>query len=307
MIIDWVSRGYGFFRKDDELAINHFYDKYQFNPLRKFPVLVSDKKLIQTGTETYIVPIPRLLYERVSRGIYFDLADYHKGNGRNNKFRESFGYVFQEYVGELLRETIDYAQIIKEWVYAKPNNKTPDWIVCAEGKAILVEVKQSGLYLRAKSLGNIEDVKSDIKKTIASAVKQLWNFEDNIRNGRYENIDFIKDCEIVERLIVVYDSSYFFNSILRDFTLEVLSSVPSSYSWHVISVEELEQVLGLIDLNLFELLKEKRVDSNGYLMDFKNYIGRKYRGRAIKNRYLDSIQDAFWTNELGRSITELRY
>ena len=305
--IDWVSCDYALFRKDEELSLNPSCDQYRFNPLKKYPVVTPDRNLIQTGTKTYIVPVPRLLYERVSRGIYFDLANYYQGEGSDNLFKTSFGHVFQEYVGNLLRETINYAEVIKEWVYAKPNDKTPDWIICAEGKAILVEVKQSGLYLRSKSSGNIEDVKNDIKKTVASAVKQLWTFEDNIHNGKYENLEPIRDCEIVERLVVIYDSSYFFNSILRSATLEIFPNIPRNYSWHVVSVEELEQILGLTDLSLFEILKEKRLDSRGYLMDFKNYVARKYRGKAVRNKYLDSILDTYLTNEMGRSLPELRY
>jgi hypothetical protein len=305
--IDWTSCKYEMFREisQSQSIPNPSYDKYRFNNLFKYPIIIPNRKLIQGDSQTYIVPIRRLLYERVSRGLYYDLTHFFSQAGKDNKFRESFGYVFQEYVGTLLRETIEYARILGEWKYAKPNKMTSDWIILGDEKAILVEVKQSGLYLQSKNWGDLDTIKNNLKKTIGAAVKQLWKFEKNIHEAKYDNLEIVSSCKVIERLIVIYDRSYFLNSILRDLIRELNTDIPEEYIWHVISIEELERILGLPEITLFKVLEDKRQDPDGIIMDFRDYVGRKYENKTVKNRYLDSIQYGFF-NEFGVSIPELK-
>jgi hypothetical protein len=291
--INWISCNYDTFRKvnKSQAVPDSSFDKYKFNNLFKYPIVIPDRKVLQGESESYIVPIRRLLYERISRGLYFDLTLFFSEEGVGNKFRESFGYVFQEYVGTLFRETIDYAKILNEWKYAKPNKMTPDWIILGNEKAILVEVKQSILYLQAKTWGELNNIKDNLKKTIGGAVNQLWKFERDIRE--YDDLEILSNCKTIERLIVTYDHSYFLNSVLHDLVLELHPDIPKNYFWHVISVEALERILGLSGVTLFKILEDKRLDSDGSAMDFRDYIGRKYEGSLVNNKYLNSIHHSF--------------
>src|SRR5205085_10333436 len=116
------------------------------------------------------------------------LSNHFREPGRKNPFRTSFGYVFQTYVGELLRNAIGVERVWPERQYDKQRKLTTDWIVRSADRAILIEVKQSGMHLEAKSFGDLERVRKDLASSIAKAVHQLFNFEEAIHSGQFPEL-----------------------------------------------------------------------------------------------------------------------
>ena len=294
---NWISWKYSDFRSRSrsDMPSDMDYEKFRFNPLLLKPAIIPDCNPQPGCSQVYITPIPALIYRRVTTGLYFTLSEYFKENNKK-PFRKTFGEVFQEYVGLLLQKAVGELNVQKEWRYfVKKNPKdTPDWFVIQNGTAVLIEVKQSGLYLNAKKWGRLGDIKDDLKRNIGAGVHQMWKFEDDIRKGLCTVPDWLKGIEITERLVVTYDRPYFVNSVLRDEIRQLYPTIPESFHWHSISVEELEYFLGIASINLMDALKEKRLDTEGDRMDFKDYYSRKYSQDNCRNPYLYSVYDRFF-------------
>ena len=122
----------------------------------------------------------------------------------------------------------------------------------------------------------------------------MWEFEKERRNGLCTVPDWLDGIEITERLVVTYDRSYFLNSVLRDEIRQLYPTIPESFHWHSISVEELEYFLGIASINLIDALKEKRLDTKGDRMDFRDYYSRKSSQDNCRNPSLDSVNDSFF-------------
>lgn len=297
--IKWISCDYNTFRKraKSQEVPSPDFEKYRFNPLCVTPIIVPDRNPQPWNPPVYIVPIFRFLHERVTRGLYFDLSDFFARPGKRNDFRTAFGAVFQEYVGLLLRKAIGPKHILGEFEYGKMK-KTPDWIILEDQRAILIEVKQSGLYLRAKTWGELEDIKKDLSQTIGHGVKQLLTFEQDMKRGGYEELKCLSGAKEIERLVITYDRPYFLNSILREKIKEILHKenvqISQDYHWHSISVEEFEYLIGVYSYQIFDILKQKRLDDKYDSMDFRDYLARLSEKKP-SNPYLDVLNKQFLT------------
>ncbi|MEH2087510.1 hypothetical protein [Nostoc sp.] len=297
IFVNWISSKYNDFRslsRADSPPTGE-YDKFRFNPLWVKPAIIPDRNPKVGYSQVYITPIPTLVYQRVTRGLYFSLADYFRDTNKN-PFRENFGLVFQEYVGLLIKKAIGELNVQQEWRYgtSKYPKDTPDWFVIKNGSAVLIEVKQSGLYLNAKKWGDLVEIKRDITKNIGAAVHQMWEFENDIEAGLCTVPDWLSGMTITERLVITYDRSFFVNSVFRDEIRQLYPAIPETYHWHTISVEELEYFLGIVGLNFIEALKEKRLDAEGDSMDFRDYYSRKSSQNDCRNPYLDSVYNDFF-------------
>jgi hypothetical protein len=297
--VNWIACSYQEFRelsRKDSLPSTE-YEKFRFNPLHTKPIIIPDRNPKPMSSQVYITPIPTLICEKVTRGLYFSLSDYFN-NGRNNPFRGAFGSVFEEYVGLLLKQTFGEENVKCQWKYGskKQPKDTPDWFVIQNKIAVLIEVKHSGLHLNSKMWGDIEQVQKDLKNTIGAGVNQMWGFENDIVNGLCSIPDWFNNIQIVERLVITYDRSYFLNWILRDEIRSLYPSIPATYHWHTIAVEELEYFLGITGANFIEALQEKRLEPDLDRMDFRDYYSRMYSKFDFKNPYLDSIYDKYFSD-----------
>lgn len=273
------------------------YEKNRFNHLIKKPIIKPDRNPNPNLPEVYLVPVSRLLLERVTRGLYFDFSDHFQGPDKKNDFREAFGYVFQEYIGHLIENSRRELNLLPEWKYNKSKKSTTDWIILRSDDAIFIEVKQSGLFLQAKTIGETDSIKKDISKTIGKAIQQLWMFEKDIKSGIFNELKKLSQIKRIQRLIVTYDRTYFSNSILKKHALDEAkkkdSSIPDNFKWHTISVEEFERLLVISDISIFDLLKNKEDDPETVDWDFREYIARKFPNVPFSNPYLEKVKHEF--------------
>jgi hypothetical protein len=308
--VKWLACDYKAFRLQarDGLAKmpSPAYERQRFNPLLRYPILKPDRNPLPGARQVYVDPIPHLVHERVTRGLYFDLSEHFKGPGKRNSFRQSFGYVFQEYVGAILKDGLRDVRVLGELKYeaAEGEKLTPDWIVIDGDRCLLIEVKQAGLYLESKLWSAIGKVKEDLSKTVGAGVRQLWNFEQAVSSGRHPELAVLSGFKEFERLVVSYDQLYYSNSIIRDLIRDQFVEhgirIPANYHWHVISIDELEAVLGMHGSKFLGLLKEKQLNSEDDQMDFGDYLGRYYADRDPTNPYLERIREAFFGRFSGK-------
>jgi hypothetical protein len=300
--VRWISCDYKTFRQMSKAELLKVHDpsfeKFRLNPLLTYPAVRPDKNPSPGIRQVYLVPSLRLMLERVTKGMYFELSNHFRETGRKNPFRTSFGYVFQTYVGELLRNAIGAERVWPERQYDKQRKLTTDWIVRSADRAILIEVKQSGIHLEAKSFGDLARVRKDLASSIAKAVHQLFNFEEAIHSRQFPELSDLHALKEIEHVVVTHDRTYFSNSILRQQVRVALSEagieLPDDFHWHVMSIDELENLLGMNGVALEDLLRAKRLCPEEDMMDFGDYLGHKYPGMRSYNAYLSSISDAFF-------------
>ncbi len=299
--LKWIACTYQQFRTESSARSkelpNSEYEKNRFNPLVKHPVIIPDCNPVSNRPQVYLVPIHRLLLERLTRGLYFELSDHFRGEGKENKFREAFGTVFQKYVGNLLKESQIKGNLLPEWEYDKGQKRTVDWILIENDTAVFIEIKQSGLFLQAKTTGELQEVRKNLGKSIASAVHQLWSLERDIKSRKFTEIQGLANIKRIERLVVTYDRTYYSNWLLKKEALSLAQqrdcSIPDEYFWHTTSIEEFEYVLGMANLSLFDFLKTKKEDQEAKEWDFREYRARRFAEAQFLNPYLESVKERF--------------
>ncbi|SDL30367.1 hypothetical protein SAMN05660337_2574 [Maridesulfovibrio ferrireducens] len=290
LFFKFVSCDYETFRNECK-EIRAGYEKYSFNPLLKFPLIISQKRPYELDVKPYLVPVPDLLLYRVTNGLFFDLAERYRGKKKENPFRTSFGYVFQDYVGELLKRTVPEHQVLPEFKYDKTND-SPDWLLLDGDKLVVIEVKHPILYLNAKQFGEYATVKKDLKQTIGKAAIQLYKFEEAIKSSTDIKLSRFKQCKI-QRLIVTYDSGYFLNSFIKDCSEEILKDnlgfVPDNFDFQAISIDDFEYLIGGYGKNLFSFLKNKVITKEHREMDFREYIYCQNNFDQCRNEFLENL------------------
>jgi hypothetical protein len=302
--LDWISCSYQEFRvlSRAKAPPSEKYEHFRFNPLYVKPAITPDRSPKQGMGQVYITPVPTLINYRVTNGLYFALSDYFSELTGTRAFRDSFGYAFQTYAGILLRQAFGKENVIPEWEYVHKKNRknTPDWIVICNGRAVVLEIKQSGLFLPAKLWANEEDIRKNLKDNVGKGALQMWKFQNDLDKGICEVPEALKGIEIVEKMVVTFDRSYFLNSIMRDEIRQIYPELPSSYHWHTIAVEELEYLLGSTGPTFIDFLEAKRSDSEHDKMDFKDYQSyvRARSGNTgnLKNTYLDNVFEDFFSD-----------
>jgi hypothetical protein len=298
--LDWVSASYTRIRTfARQVVLDDTFDPHRFNPLIVYPVIRPDLQPPGNG-QAYLVPIGRLLWERVSRGLYHNLATYYDAGGGENPFRVAFGYVFQEYVGLLLREALGQERVLPEWRYSTTGGQrdTPDWVVLEGDRAVIVEVKQSSLALDTRKWGDICRFRQDLAKTLGKAAGQLFQFETEIRRGT-KGLERLSGVTSFERLVVTWEPVSWGNSLIReeiDLTSQTSQEGQVGHV-HVITIDEFERLLGYCWRNsLFDLLQRKRLGPDGQdAMDFFDWmvLHLKGSGPAPANPFLMRTLNGF--------------
>lgn len=291
VFLNWISADYGEIRN---------YDGSLSNPLVKYPIV--DTKEIPDGTthSVYLIISKTALFHRISSSLYFDFMEFYSGSDGANSFKDRFGFVFQEYIGDLLKHHFRSWEVIPEIEYGKDHQKlsTVDWILFKENKLVLIEVKQSSVFYKTKSTGSIESLESDIQKTIGKAIKQLDRTEAHIQLGTLTELKQFQAVTMFQKVCVVADPVYFSNMMIPEI-------VRSARNTHIINVSEFEAILALQERKqgLFYLLHQKTENEKTKAMDFTEFLVLKYPKR-YSNLRVSFLTDYY--RSFSREIMGLR-
>jgi len=128
--------------------------KYEFNCLRTYP-------LIKNNNREIICPIPRLLLDRCTVGLYYELFNlYKKKDGDPYDFTKKYGEIFEHYIGILLKEKYQYGVNLfkaEEHLHCLTNQKIPDWIIYENDSVIIIECKSSHLPLKVLQSSSLSE------------------------------------------------------------------------------------------------------------------------------------------------------
>lgn len=271
----------------------------RFNPLKISPLIRPKISTQPSIWSTYLLPIPRLLYEAFTRGLYFRLAEYFR-NVDGVNFTSIFGDVFEVYVGDLLMNASISGELFPEWEYTikkSDTKKTTDWIMLNNGKATLIEVKSSSLYRIAKITGNESQVQSDISENLKKGAKKLLEFLNDIKSCKYPELERFSQIDEFECLLVCHDAPFFMNSDIRDQIIDLLMKdgieIPKYFHWQIISIDDFEIIVDAFNNDIFGFLKSKNSDEKKTREEFRIYLYEYYREIKWENSYLDKVNNEF--------------
>lgn len=256
------------------------YEKFAFNQLRVNP-------LIHYCHDKYYLPCHMYLIERITRGMYFALADsVNLGAGRND-FRTKFGYLFEAYVGEQLKQNLDDCMILPELIYAD-GRRSPDWILVKGNQAVLIECKSSQLSISAKTYAEGEFLRKDAEKIFIKSKRQIYDFIDYIEIHP-DDIPELKGVTHMFGLIICYVPLYHANSIYRTMFGKEIGPKPNKLvDCQFAGIGEFEDILGIAaKINMIDLLKRKAKSKDYRGAEMGQFI-ENIAGKPELNRWLCS-------------------
>ncbi|WP_113152946.1 hypothetical protein [Nitratireductor sp. OM-1] len=145
---------------------------YKPSSLRQKPCLISK------DGQHMLAPIPELVMERCTRGLYYDLVD---GGGRLN---HKLGENFETYCITLLRGSLERITVHPETAYRQGQQRTPDIrLMCDDKVRVVIECKAKKAPFLAKFGEMGAALKSAGLDELAHGVKQIWQYFADVRRG----------------------------------------------------------------------------------------------------------------------------
>jgi hypothetical protein len=218
---------------------------YDFNPLISYPLIkpCQNKQFATSGKDFFHSPVPGLIGSRISAGIFYDMYNAHS-TASGNIFSEFFGYVFEAYVGLVLKNCIQTETLLSEVDIRKfyPSNKgkVSDWIWMDGSSLILIECKATRFSRAAQSIASEEAVNSSLAQ-VRKGLKQLHDFMSACCSKSQELAMFHK-CSTFRPILVTLEPLHLVNNtFFREHINGLLAQDGiTGMDWQILSVDELE-------------------------------------------------------------------
>ncbi|MDJ1174413.1 hypothetical protein [Roseofilum capinflatum] len=211
---------------------------YDFNPLLEYPIIkpCQDK---QFSTKNFLhAPIPDLIVSRIGTGIFYQMF-----NEYGTEFSKYFGYVFEHYVGTVLKHSTPSNTVLSEAdVRQVYQGKCPDWIIIDGSTVILFECKATRFSREAQAIASEDAVNKSLKQVI-KGLKQLHSFIH--KGSKCPAINQMLNCcntfkpifVSLEPLYLINSNSFreHINSLLRNENI-------TNFEWMILSIQQLEHL-----------------------------------------------------------------
>jgi hypothetical protein len=276
-------------RVDDDLFI-----KSEFNPLVTKPVILRNREAI--------VPIPRLLAQRITDQLYYDIANCGIEEV-TSRWYDYHGHLFEHYVGRLLKWAFGDDRVISEPSYNVGRERWdgPDWIVIEGDTALLFEVKSRRLSLPAKVYGTSDLVTGEMKKLLVEAVRKFPIKMEHLKSGAV-GLD-ISGVTHFKQIVVVYDRIVFEEIVYRREVRDQLqqAGAPPNEDYILMDIMDLESLTGWNAEHPMKAVLEgwphnAQVGAFEQREDFADYINRYAVTNKLtwKHPWLDTVAEEFF-------------
>jgi hypothetical protein len=285
------SADYERFRDESaELAIDAHLRRYEFNLLRKYP-------LIRPTPHELVSPIPNLILERITRGVYYEMKARFAQAGRN-PFAEQFGRSFEAYVGFLLKEAYGDEAVHHEPRYGSSELRGPDWIVIDGETAVLLECTVTETSLEAKTVADIDRLTDDLKKIYVDRIRKYQRKIEDLKRGS-TGLDMRHVSRFIP-LIVTHESVYV-EPVLRSLIASELERAGITWNdYRLVDICDVELVTGWRHERLAELLDGWE---NAYMTEPQSlgaFLGAKAGREHLRgNPFLKNTLHQFAEKQLG--------
>jgi len=190
--------------RSDRLIVPR-YEKHEFNPLLKYPIVKADSRFhYRRDLGEFVAPSAPLLVRKITHGLYWELRDMYKSM-QSTEFLTDFGSIFEEYVGFLLERFLGKSEVIR-LRKDDANRKICDFAV-VQDIVILFECKASLIPFRTRQIFTEEMLRPWLDRVIVYGAKQLFSTEQLLRSNRLSQIPCTSDKGIF-KVIVTYETLY---------------------------------------------------------------------------------------------------
>lgn len=263
---------------------------YEFNPLFQYPLIRpwNDSGQESPTKDKFIAPIPRLVMYRFTTGLYYQLF-----NTFGTKFATAFGYLFEAYVGILLKwyqlsdvvlSEADIKKYLKECNGGEYRGKIVDWAIFSKDGVILIECKAIKYSQDIYERGLNAD-KNTVFDQIDNAIVQLNEFERQI--PKLCNACGIEYADImVQKIIVTFEPLLGLKEgPLREWINEKHKEYKTD--WDILWVYELEKIQPYITrgMSLWSFLinhrNEEYIKIDTLVLDMQSKTGARYSDGAL--------------------------
>jgi len=290
-----LKADYKSFREEDSLAnekLDPLFTKTRFNPLLVYPVIETD---VKHYGDQYVIPNILAYIKKAYGGLYWWFHRYFEDQGRQQDFRNYFGYVFQEYVGRILKGIYGLENVHGEINYGN-GLKFIDWWIEKDNKIYLFQSKANQFALLSKQTGDKEIIfKNEIKK-ITDAIEQVYKRIQDI--PKYVELKIFKDKELLP-FIVFLDIPFITDHLFEPWIKEGLKEIEQEkgiiglkdFKIFLMNIEDLEYYDEAANfIGLEEVFRKIKIDIGE---DFLSIVA-KAKGGKLRNRYLDKVYRDFW-------------
>jgi len=217
------------------------------NPLAAFPLVHAG----WNGRHCVIAPIPTLLFDRFTAGIYYEIV-------KNPQFSNTFGSAFQRYVGEVLAVSLGkdrftvYPEV--EYQIGKKRKDSADWIASDPSGSLFIECKTKRMRSDSKiALVDTSPLLRDLLK-VSDFVVQIYKSIQDAKDGHYPH--WTSSGTPIFPVIVLLDEWYLFDPNLEetlnarvveklkewDIDADILSSSP----YEIVSCADFELLMQVV-------------------------------------------------------------
>lgn len=224
--------------KDDERFVR--VEKW---PLHAYPI-------VRLGKNEILAPIPKMLIDRITNGVFHDIANHFKGAGGVNSFRADFGHIFERYVGYNLELVFPREYLVPETQYqaAKQTRSTPDWTINSPDGAIAIECRSSSFRLDTRTFADMQRITKDLVRIATDPlIKGAGKISDLKKNMAFP----LKSANDVRFGICTFERLHplgLFGAILAD---EITSAIEEGFQFYIAQLVELERICAFKDPSLF--------------------------------------------------------
>jgi len=273
-------------RGDNWKDSDPYKDLYALDPFLKIPALAV-KNSTKLRTDSFVVPQPKYLLDKISTGIFYLLADREQQAAikenvehKKNSFRNSFGEVYREYVKMQLQQAKMPAVLVDLDTEFEntTKKKIPDFALLCGDICILFEVKTSILKVQARTYFEPDQLKKEVEEgSLPKALQQLYSFKQAILNKGLSDKRF-DGINIVICLLVCYEDIFVLNSTLLPILKEKYPEM--SENLQLTCISDIDAIgYGLANnINLGKLLVQKICSKikNSYMVaiEVESEIGR---------------------------------
>ncbi len=269
-------------------------ENIDLNPLYQKPIIKFDDKRFGK----YTCPNLSIFLEKCWNGLFYDAEKYYKENLQkisNDTIREVFGYIFEEYIGILIKETLPNATIYPEITYIKKKNQFHffDWIIEIERNKTkeyyLIEVKSSEVPNRYCYNEQLNDYyKQDVIKKLNKSIQKLSDI-DNV-----DELAFLKDKKVYP-IFIFKDLPFVNSTVINDLLIscaedyQELRTKIKNNELYIFNVDSFENFIEMIKDETFniEWLFDEQKEKPGE--NLNSIMQKKYGHMLLRNSYLENI------------------
>lgn len=238
------------------------YDRFEFNPLFKYPIVQGDRRFSYYNSFQYVIPNLALLMKKIAQGIYWDLRDEF-AKIPSQEFLNKFGEAFESYCGDVLKNRWGHQNVQRvRDVLGEKNKQTniSDWIILDDDTVYIFECKSALLPSIVRQTFIWSILNRWIIRNIVKAIKQLENTERMLRN-----LGLLSKRKVYKFVLLLEDLYFAEHPTFKKLIIERLTNktILTSSQIYFVTISELEKIEEAIRKHGFMKILEKKREIDG--------------------------------------------